>query len=131
MTMDEFRRHQDKVKPPKQSLYRNKKKTVNGFEFDSIKEANRHADLVLMQQAGNIRKLERQKEFELTVNGHLICSYVADFCYEQQIPAPKVAGVYWEPIVEDVKSKPTRKKRDYRIKKKLMLAVHSITIQEV
>ncbi len=108
-------------KEAKPSKYRNVKKTWNGIEFQSTKECNRYIDLRAQASTGEIKALERQKEFELWVNDQLICSYVADFVYYRD-------GKY---IVEDVKSKVTRKLPVYAIKKKLMLAVRGIEIQEV
>jgi hypothetical protein len=75
---------------------------------------------LLEQRAGTISALELQKPYRLDVNGFHIADYVADFVYERD----------GETIVEDVKSKPT-KTRLYRIKKKLMRAIHGIEIHEV
>jgi hypothetical protein len=124
MSVEEYRAYEDKRKP-KAPKYGNKKKIVNGLEFDSTKEARRWQDLVLMQQAGQIVGLERQREYPLDVNGLHICTYVADFSYRA------VRGADVIPTVEDVKSEPTRKKRDYVIKRKLMLAIHGIAIKEI
>jgi hypothetical protein len=101
--------------------FRNKKKVVNGLEFDSTKEARRWQDLVLWQSSGQITGLVRQHEYPLFVNGILICRYVADFVYNREGQA----------VVEDVKSKPTREKPDYIIKKKLMKAIFNFEIQEI
>lgn len=105
-------------RPP--SKYRNRKKEIDGIQFDSTKEANRYIDLKAWQYSGQISRLERQREFEIIVNGQLICRYVADFCYE----------IDGRQIVEDVKSKVTRKLPVYSIKKKLMAAVLGIEITE-
>lgn len=45
--------------------YKNIKKVVNGIEFDSIKEANRYQELLLLQKACEIRNLKLQPEFIL------------------------------------------------------------------
>lgn len=105
----------------KRSKFGNKKKEVNGVVFDSTKEARRYVDLLNWQQSGQIRELRHQHEFPITVNEVAICSYVADFTYLKD-------GDF---IVEDTKSKITRKLPVYRLKLKLMLAVYGITIQEV
>jgi hypothetical protein len=134
MTAEEYKAWNAK-KQAKIPKFRNKKKIVNGLEFDSTKEARRYQDLVLMQSAGRISKLTRQTEYELKVNGILICIYVADFSYVQFVPGPDAGkgwiGVYHGHVVEDVKSKATRKLPVYAIKKKLMKAIHGIEIQEV
>ena len=47
------------------SKYRNVKTTVNGITYDSAKEARRHQELLLLERAGKIEALERQKPFVL------------------------------------------------------------------
>ncbi len=105
---------------PARSKWRNKKTVVDGITFDSEREAERYSELLLEQQAGTISGLELQKHFSLDVNGFHIADYVADFVYERD----------GETVVEDVKSDPT-KTRVYRIKKKLIQAIHGIEIHEV
>lgn len=119
--------------------YRNNKTTVDGEEFDSIKESRRWLELKLMESAGMIHGLERQKKFVLipaqrepdTVGkrggkkkGKVIeheASYYADFAYYD-----KDGNM----VVEDVKSPATRTK-DYVLKRKMMLYFHKIKIIEV
>lgn len=45
--------------------YHNKKTVINGIKFDSKLEAERYAQLKMMERAGVIRDLELQPEFEL------------------------------------------------------------------
>lgn len=107
------------------SKYRNKKTVINGITFDSKAEAERYAQLLLMERAGEIRNLSRQSTFELipkqkapsgkTERG---CKYIADFAYFRD----------QEFVIEDVKGKTTP---DYIIKRKLMLQVHGIEIREI
>lgn len=105
---------------PTPSKWRNKKTVVDGIIFDSEREAERYSELLLEQQAGTISALKLQEHFSLDVNGFHIADYVADFVYERD----------GKTVVEDVKSDPT-KTRVYRIKKKLMQAIHGIDIHEV
>ncbi len=105
---------------PAQSKWRNKKTFVDGITFDSEREAEHYSELLLEQQAGSISGLKLQEHFSLDVNGFHIADYVADVVYQRN----------GETIVEDVKSNPT-KTRVYRIKKKLMRAIHGIEIHEV
>lgn len=126
----------------KQNKYGNVKGTYDGITFDSRKEANRYAELKLLQRAGEIRDLERQKPYELIPaqyesyprygkDGKRLkdgercveksCRYVADFVYTTR--DGKV-------VVEDTKSEATRTK-EYTIKRKLMLYVHGIRVREV
>ncbi len=104
----------------KQPKYRNKKTVIDGITFDSIREAKRYAELVLLERTGVIQNLRRQVRFPLSVNGQLICTYIADFCYVEN----------GHEVTEDVKSSYTRKLPVFRIKMKLMRAIHGIAIRE-
>ena len=50
---------------PKRSKYGAKKTELDGFKFDSQREANRWAELRLLEKAGEISHLQRQPEFLL------------------------------------------------------------------
>jgi hypothetical protein len=99
------------------SKYRNLKTELDGLKFDSRKEARRYVELRMMERAGAIEGLELQVRFPLVVGGVKVCEYVADFVY-------RVGGVR---IVEDCKGIKTPV---YKLKKRLMLAVHGIEILE-
>lgn len=104
--------------PPRgRNKYGAKRTEVDGFVFDSKKEARRYSELKILEQTGQISNLRLQVPYPLKVNASLITTYIADFVYTE-------AG---EEVVEDVKGKRTR---EYVIKKKLMLAVHRIAILE-
>jgi hypothetical protein len=108
-----------KTKRPK---YNNRKVTdAEGNVHDSGEEYRRWQVLELRERAGEIRSLRRQVPYALVVNGVLVCSYVADVVYIEGEAT----------IVEDCKSPPTRKLPAYRIKVKLMQAIHGIQIREV
>jgi hypothetical protein len=98
--------------------YRAKPVVIDGLYFASTKEARRWAELKLMERAGYISDLKRQVRFAIDVNGVPICHYVADAVYQRK----------GEQVVEDVKGVSTD---TYKLKKKLMLAVHQIQIVEV
>ena len=102
-----------------------KTQTIDGMVFDSRKEATRYGELKLMERAGLIKDLQTQVKFELIPkqDGERACAYVADFVYINCETGLKV--------VEDVKSKATKKKESYIIKRKLMLYIHGIKIREV
>lgn len=106
---------------PERAKYRNTRCTHEGIRFDSLKERNRWLELQILERDGQITKLERQISFPIVINNLLICRYVADFTYIEK----------GENITEDVKSKFTRKLPEYRLKNKLMKAVHGIDIREV
>lgn len=98
--------------------YGNKRTTVDNVRFDSQLEARRYAELKLLQAAGSITRLTIQPRFRLDVNGEHLCDYIADFSYFS-------AGAL---VVEDAKGVKTAV---YRLKKKLMLAIHGIEIIEI
>ena len=115
--------------------YKNQKIEVNGMTFDSRKEYYRWCELCQLERVGKITNLQRQVKYVLiptqyepsTVNkngtekrGKMIereCSYIADFVYTEK----------GKTVVEDTKGFKTA---DYKIKRKLMLAVHGIRIKE-
>jgi hypothetical protein len=100
----------------KKRKYNNVKVEIDGHKFDSKKEARRFIELRALQVAGEISELKLQVPFQLSV-----CKYIADFTY-------KLNG---ELVVEDVKSKATRKLPTYRIKCKMMENELKIKIKEV
>lgn len=126
----------------RQSKYYNiKTRALDGTVFDSYKEARRWDELILLQRAGKITDLQRQVRYELipaqyqtyerfSKKGERLkdgvrllerkVEYVADFVYTDAETG--------ETIVEDAKGMRTK---DYILKRKLMLAVHSIRVKEV
>ncbi len=133
MTPDEYRKllHESKqnTKLGKVPKYRNKPQMINGDRYDSIKEANRHAELKLMEKAGVIERLERQVPYLLLPklersdnSWEREIYYYADFVYYDN----KLQRL----VVEDVKSRATVTK-DYVLKRKMLLFFHNITIMEV
>lgn len=98
------------------SKYGNKKVEVDGIKFDSKKEAQRWGVLRLLEKAGHVQGLRRQVTFPLVVNGIKICSYRADFVYTRN----------GKEVVEDAKGFITP---EFKLKQKLMAAVHGIEIQ--
>ena len=125
----------------KTNKYNAKKVSVDGIEFDSKKEARRYQELLLLQKAGEIYMLERQKVYELlpaqrepdtvgkrggVIKGKLLeraVESVADFVYTNK---------NGETVVEDVKG--FREGGAYAVfvlKRKLMLYRYGIKIIEV
>lgn len=112
-------------------------RTSDGVVHDSRKEANRWLELKLLESAGGITELKRQVEFPLIpaqyeaiptgkrkrkVKKKLLeraVAYRADFVYQDE---------NGEIHVEDTKGYKTK---DYIIKRKLMLFIYGIKIQEV
>ncbi len=100
--------------------YRAKPTTLDGLKFASKREANRYAELRLLERAGKIVALGCQPRYALVVDGVLIADYIADFSYCEDDNF----------VVEDVKSKPTRT-RAYIIKRKLLKALYGIDVKEI
>lgn len=99
--------------------YNNKKTIVDGIKFDSQKEARRYGELMLLVKTGQVKELRLQVRYPIVVNEVKVCTYVADFVYLDLFDGKR--------IVEDVKGVKTA---IYRLKKKLMKAVHNINILE-
>ena len=108
------------VVPPAPNKYHAEPVHVDGCRFASRKEAARYGELRTLEQAGAINALEVHPVYTLTVNGHHVGKYTADFRYVQ---AEAI-------VVEDVKSTATRTEA-YRLRVKLMRAIHGVTIVEV
>ena len=123
--------------------YGNRKVIIEGVVFDSKREARRYQELNMLQKSGIISDLKRQVTYELVpaqrekstkvyqrgsrkgqpIEGKIIekaVTYIADFVYTDNATGME--------IVEDAKGMRTR---DYVIKRKLMLYIHGIKIQEV
>ena len=129
----------------RQSKYGSHKVVYDGITFDSRREMRRYQELKLMEKNGDILDLKLQQKFVLipaqrepdrkgprggVIKGRLLeheCTYIADFTYRE--PLPFFDDVEQLPlVVEDAKGMKTEV---YKIKKKLMLYVHGIRIQEV
>lgn len=108
-------------RPKPQRKYGNKPTVVCGEVFDSGKEAARYEQLLLLERAGHITQLRHHVRYPIEVNGIVLCEYEADFTYVDD------AGTRH---VEDVKSTATMTPV-YKLKRKLMAAVHGITIEEI
>lgn len=101
------------------SKYGNIKTEINGYVFDSKREANRYMVLLSMEQSGEISDLIMQYPLDLRVQGgKIVGKYYADFRYTKN-------GKF---IYEDSKGVRTAV---YRLKKKIVEAVYNIKIEEV
>ena len=67
------------VKNRSYNKYRNTKKTVDGINFDSEKEANYYSKLKLLERANEILKFERQVKMPIEINDIHISYYILDF----------------------------------------------------
>lgn len=127
------------------SKYHSRKITKDGMTFDSVKEYRRFCELLLLEKAGAITDLRRQVKFELIpaqyepveryskktgkrlkdgkrcIEQSVV--YNADFVYK---------AATGNVVVEDTKGYRKGTAYDvFTIKRKLMLWVHGIKIQEV
>lgn len=93
--------------------------TTDGIKHDSIKEANRWCELLMLQRVGAITNLQRQVKYELLPKQgkERAVYYIADFVYTEN----------GNTIVEDAKGCRTEV---YKLKKKMMLYFHGIKIRE-
>lgn len=105
----------------KESKYHNRKVTVDGLTFDSVKEASRYQELKMLERAGEITALVRQVKIELIPKTKLYraCYYIPDFTYfDKRVQ---------KTIYEDVKGMKTK---EYLLKRKLLYWRHGIEILE-
>lgn len=120
----------EQAQEEKKNKYNAEKTAYNGELFDSTKEADRYAELLLMQRAGKIFDLQRQVKFELIPpqerpdgKREFPVRYIADFVYKDST-GRKVA--------EDVKGyKNGAAYKMFVVKRKLMLLVHHIAVEEI
>jgi hypothetical protein len=104
------------------SKYHNRQTAAHdGTVFSSARECNRYEELLLLYRMGKIRALNSQVKYELIPkqDGERSCSYIADFTYLDESNCFHC---------EDTKGCRTK---DYVIKRKLMLWVHHIRIEEI
>lgn len=126
MTIEEFKAMRVASALRKRSKKPNKYHAEKSGGYDSKKEHKRANELKLMQRAGLIANLREQVKYVLIPTqrdsaGNLMereCSYYADFVYD----------VDGKTVVEDTKGVRTP---EYRLKRKLMLYVHGISIVEI
>jgi hypothetical protein len=62
---------------------------MDGFRFDSQKEANRYQDLKLLQSAGHIILQQVHPPYRIYINGIFVFKYVGDFEY-LEVPTGKI-----------------------------------------
>lgn len=85
--------------------------------FDSKMEYQRFLQLQLLERAGKISNLKKQVSYPLIAGDTLVCTYIADFVYEEN----------GKLVVEDSKGFKTK---EYQLKKKLMKKLLDIDIFE-
>ena len=119
MTSEEYRALM--AQAPAETKYHAVRTVVDGVTLDSKREANRYAELKLLETAGEIEALEVHPRFDLRVKRIIVGVYEADFRYFDK---RMNRYVY---VVEDVKGVRTAV---YRLKKRLMEALYGIEVRE-
>jgi len=104
----------------KSSKFGAKKTIVDGITFDSKWESERYGQLRAMERGGIVTDLKLQVKYDIVINDIKICKYIADFVYKEESPDGEI-----KEIVEDAKGFETP---EFKLKKKLMKAVHGIDI---
>ncbi len=107
---------------PKRSKYGNKPTVVEGFRFDSEREAERWQELRALEMAKVIQNLERQITFALNVTSPAgapvrVADYRADFVYQER----------GQLVVEDTKG--YRRNPVWILKRKMFEAQYGIAIR--
>lgn len=111
---------------PKANKFRAVRTELDGYKFDSKREAAVYAELKLRERAKEVCGLSVHPKFQIAVRDHHIADYTADFQFYETAPGDMNA---WRLRVIDVKSPPTAKKRDFILIRKLMKAVHGIDVE--
>lgn len=94
----------------KNSKYHNKKINVNGINYDSIHEYDRHMYLKILEKNGEISNLRfHDKKDIIILQEYPKITYEPDFCYD-------IGDIH---IIEDVKGVQTK---EFRLKKKIIIA---------
>lgn len=110
----------------RENKYHNRKVTVDGITFDSVKEASRWQELKLLERVGKITGLNRQLRIEVVPKTklHRARYYLADFVYFD-----KAQG---KTVYEDVKG--YRKGVAYQLftlKRDILYWRHGIEVKEI
>ena len=98
--------------------YKAVRTTIDNIEFASKREAQRYADLKLLERAKKISALTLQPKYTVAINGIHCFNYFADFSYLED----------GERVTEDAKGMRTDA---YKIKKRCVEAAYGIKIREV
>lgn len=119
------------IKFTKGNKYSAEKTEIDGHKFDSRKEAQRYAELRLLEKVGEISELKTQVKYVLIPKQKRSdgktereCYYLADFVYQQNGAT----------VVEDVKGyrdPASAAYAKYTIKRKLMLERYGIEVREI
>jgi hypothetical protein len=117
MTAKQYR--EEVAKPKRGNKFGAKRTIVDGISFDSQRESEVYGDLKLLEKAGRISGFERQRKFNLIVNGVIIGTYRADFAFIDHDQDGRFRAI-------DVKGVVTR---DFKRVQKHIKAAYGITVE--
>lgn len=103
---------------PKKSKFKNIRTVIDGVSFPSKAEGNYYSLLKLREKAGEVANVEMQKPYAFTYEGKLICTYRADFVFDDLHENRH--------RVVDVKGFQTP---EFKLKKKMMWAWYGIEVE--
>jgi hypothetical protein len=106
-------------KPKRGNKFGAQRTERDGITFDSKREAEVYGELKLLEKAGRISGFERQRKFNLIVNGEIIGSFRADFAFIDHDQDGRFRVV-------DVKGVVTR---DFRRVQKIIKAIYGIQVE--
>ncbi|MDR9781615.1 DUF1064 domain-containing protein [Rhizobium redzepovicii] len=107
------------AKPKRGNKFGAKRTAFDGITFDSKREAEVYRDLKVLESAGRISGFERQRKYELIVNGEIIGTYRADFAFIDHDHDGRFRVI-------DVKGVVTR---DFRRVRKIIKAAYNIDVE--
>lgn len=107
------------AKPRRGNKFGAKKTMFEGILFDSKREAEVYRDLKLLERSGRISGFERQRKFELIVNGEIVGIYRADFAFIDHDQDGRFRVV-------DVKGVVTR---EFKRVQKIIKAIYNIDVE--
>jgi hypothetical protein len=113
-------------KKPK-SKFNNVKMEIDGYIFDSKKEAEFYGSLKLKKQAGLIKDFQMQVKYDIVVNTIHIANYFLDFLVvnlDDSIDYIDIKG-------KDAKTNKFIKTGVFALKKKLVEAIYKINISMI
>lgn len=125
LSVADIERRNLKIAEVKRAKYGSKKTPIDGYVFDSKREAEHYLTLKILAVAQEITALEIQPRFPIFVRSLAgadiyVGDYTADFRFTER-------GIV---KVEDVKSSAT-KTTAYKLRKRLVEAIYGIEITEI
>lgn len=109
----------------KKKKYKNDFCVIDGIKFDSKKEANHYAKLLLLKKNKEIFDFDIQHKLDIAINGIHIAYYIVDFVV---INNDKTKD-YFDVKAKDIQTGKWITTSTFQLKKKLVEAIYSIKIK--